>query len=165
MPVEKNESVEKLCVSLRCTLGCLLILSAILKFASIASFTHEIQLFVDLYLLDFLHEWSSAIAVTVSVSELIIGTLALTGKYIMAVSVMLVVMFSFFLYLTGLNAFFPPEFFGSIESCGCFGELIHFTPMASFYKSFVLWGMAVILLTIMIKKNGWVLFRNKRNRL
>ena len=32
---------------------------------------------------------------------------------------------------------------GSIESCGCFGELIHFSPLASFAKSVVLWMMAI----------------------
>ena len=144
---------------IRSILGFVLISSAILKFASIRSFAQEVQLYIDLYLLDFQHEWSHGIAVAVCVLELLIGILTLTGLCRMKVSMMLVAIFSFFLYLTSLNAFFPSEYFGSIESCGCFGELIHFTPMESFYKSVVLWGLAVMLLAMMIKRNGLLIFK------
>lgn len=37
---------------------------------------------------------------------------------------------------------------GSIESCGCFGELIHFTPLTSFIKSVVLLMMAILYLYV-----------------
>lgn len=157
-----GRSILNICFSIiiRSILGFVMISSAILKFFSISSFVQEVQLYIDLYLLDFLHEWSLYIAVTVCVSELAIGILVLTGLYRMMVSMMLVAMFSFFLYLTSLNAFFPSEYYGSIESCGCFGELIHFTPMESFYKSLALWGMAVIQLTMTIKRNGLVILQN-----
>ena len=144
---------------IRCILGCLLILSAILKFVSIDSFAQEVQLYIDLYLLDFLHEWSRDIAVSVCLSELAIGILALTGLCRMMVSMMLVAMLSFFLYLTCLNAFFPSKYYGSIESCGCFGELIHFTPIEAFYKSVVLWNLSVMMLAMMIKRNGLNIFK------
>ena len=51
----------------------------------------------------------------------------------------------FFVYLTGINLFFP-SIIGSIESCGCFGELIHFTPIESFVKSVVLWLLSLVLM-------------------
>lgn len=143
---------------IRCVLGFVLIMLAILKLIALGSFAQEVQLYIDLYLFDFLHEWSHGLAIFLSVSELILGFYALTGLCKMIVSMMLVAMFSFFLYLTSLNAFFPSEYYGSIESCGCFGELIHFTPMASFYKSLILWCMAIVLLAILIKRNGLVLF-------
>ena len=50
-------------------------------------------------------------------------------------STLAVAIFSLLLYLTGLNAFFPSEFYGSIEPCGPFDELIHFAPIDSYYKS------------------------------
>lgn len=156
-----RSSKLNICSSIiRSILGFVLISSAILKFASISSFAQEVQLYIDLYLLDFLHEWSHGVAVAVCVLELLIGILTLTGLCRMKVSMMLVAIFSFFLYLTSLNAFFPSEYFGSIESCGCFGELIHITPIESFYKSVVLWSLSVIMLAMMIKRNGLVIFKN-----
>lgn len=156
-----RSSKLNICFSIiRSILGFVLISSAILKFASISSFAQEVQLYIDLYLLDFLHEWSHGVAVAVCVLELLIGILTLTGRCRMKVSMMLVAIFSFFLYLTSLNAFFPSEYFGSIESCGCFGELIHITPIESFYKSVVLWSLSVIMLAMMIKRNGLVIFKN-----
>lgn len=40
-----------------------------------------------------------------------------------------------------------------IESCGCFGELIHFSPLASFIKSVVLWLLSLVLLFCTFKSN------------
>lgn len=144
---------------IRCILGGVLILSAILKFVSIDSFAQEVQLYIDLYLLNFLHEWTRYIAITVCVSELAIGILTLTRLYEKFISLVLVVVFSFFLYLTSLNAFFPSKYYGSIESCGCFGELIHFTPVESFYKSVVLWSLSVIVLVMINKRKDVVIFK------
>lgn len=52
-----------------------------------------------------------------------------------------------FVWLTGVNLFFP-TIFGSVESCGCFGELVHFTPVGSFVKSMVLWMLALVLFVL-----------------
>lgn len=147
--------------SVQYILGCILILSAITKFYSINSFMQDVQLYIDLYLFDFLHDWSHVIAVLLCVYELVLGMLVLIGWYKLLVRVMLVAVFSLFLYLTGLNAFFPSEFYGSIESCGCFGELIHFTPVESFYKSVVLWSLSVMLLVIMSRIKDLFFFCKK----
>ena len=74
--------------------------------------------------------------------ETITGLLALRKKYEPIVAVIFLGMMSFFVWLTGINLF-SPSLMGSIESCGCFGELIHFSPLSSFVKSVVLWGMAI----------------------
>lgn len=140
-------------LSIRCFWGRVLILSTLL-IISIDPFTQEVQLFIDLYLLDFLFEWNRDIAVTVCVSELAIGILELTGFCRMLVSIMIVIMFTSFLYLTSVNAFFPSKYYGSTESCGCFGELIHFTLIASFYRSMVLWGLSVISYRKAFRENG-----------
>ena len=62
-----------------------------------------------------------------------------------------VAMLSLFVYLTGVNLFFPTVI-GSIESCGCFGELIHFTPLSSFIKSVILLLIAIANLYIVYQK-------------
>ena len=59
-------------------------------------------------------------------------------------------MLLFFVYLTGVNLFFP-TIIGSIETCGCFGELVHFTPVSSFVKSVVLLVMAAVNVSLIVK--------------
>lgn len=88
-------------------------------------------------------QWTVEIAVAICAIETITGLLALRKKYAPIVSIVFLGMMSFFVWLTGINLFYP-SLMGSIESCGCFGELIHFSPLASFVKSVVLWGMAVM---------------------
>lgn len=40
--------------------------------------------------------------------------------------------------------YFNTSIFGQIESCGCFGELIRFTPLGALIKSAVLWIIALL---------------------
>lgn len=141
MICQKSHIVERV---LRCILGCVLIISAVLKSVNVNSFAQEVQQYSDLYLLDSMHGWSNGIAFTVCTFELFIGILTIMRLYRLLTGVTLVIMFSLFLYLTGINLFFPSEYFRSIESCGCFGELIHFTPMTSFIKSVILWIMSIV---------------------
>ena len=62
-----------------------------------------------------------------------------------------VAILSFFVFLTGVNLFFPTVI-GSIEACGCFGELIHFTPLSSFIKSVILLVIAIANLYIVYQQ-------------
>ena len=95
-------------------------------------------------------QWSVEIAVVICVIETVTGLLALRKKYEPIVAVIFLGMMSFFVWLTGINLFWP-SLMGSIESCGCFGELIHFSPLASFVKSIVLWGMAIMNYELFVK--------------
>lgn len=47
--------------------------------------------------------------------------------------------------LTAINIFIPSEY-GSIESCGCFGEFIHFSSKASLIKTFFIWLLSFLSL-------------------
>ena len=40
---------------------------------------------------------------------------------------------------------------GSIESCGCFGELVHFSPLGAFIKSLVLFVVSLVNLFLVLK--------------
>ena len=84
--------------------------------------------------------------------EMTLALLAIRREYRRTASAGFFLMLSFFVYLTGVNLFFP-TIMGSIESCGCFGELIHFSPLASFIKSVVLWMLSLVLLVSTIKDN------------
>lgn len=99
-------------------------------------------MYSDAYLWEWLRDYATPIAVMVCAAELMVGIGALmrrTARYALWVMIAMLV---FFVWLTGVNLFFPTVM-GSIESCGCFGELIHFSPAGSFVKSLVLFAFAV----------------------
>ena len=138
-----GKNKEKIRTALRITLGVCFILSGVMKAVNVYSFAQEIRLYIEAYMDSYFVQWTVEIAVAICAIETITGLLALRKKYAPIVSIVFLGMMSFFVWLTGINLFYP-SLMGSIESCGCFGELIHFSPWASFVKSVVLWGMAVM---------------------
>lgn len=131
--------------------GCFL-LSGTLKLVSLRSFEQEVQLYGDAYIGDWVHSFSFEIALLVCVVEIVAAIMALLRQYSFVSAIIFVVMLSFFVYLTGVNLF-SPTIMGSIETCGCFGELIHFTPLSSFIKSVALFLIAVANLHIVSKQD------------
>lgn len=131
--------------------GCFL-LSGTLKLVSLRSFEQEVQLYGDAYIGDWVHSFSFEIALLVCVVEIVAAIMALLRQYSFVSAITFVVMLSFFVYLTGVNLF-SPTIMGSIETCGCFGELIHFTPLSSFIKSVALFLIAVANLHIVSKQD------------
>lgn len=119
------------------------LLSGLLKIFSLRAFEQEVQLYGDAYIGEWVHAFSFEIAVVVCAAEIMAAIAAMLRLLPMLSAITFVAMLSFFVYLTGVNLFFPTVM-GSIESCGCFGELIHFTPQTSFAKSVILLLIAVI---------------------
>ena len=140
--------------SLRFILSATFVLASVMKAVNIHSFASEIRMYIDAYMSEWLEALVMPLAIVVCSLELWVGLLAWRQRYVMVTSVMFAVMMSFFVYLTGLNLFFP-TIMGSIESCGCFGELVHFSPFASFVKSAVLWVLAIILLGYCVRLDIW----------
>lgn len=139
------EIKEKINTALRIVLGVCFVLSGTMKAVNVYSFAQEIRLYIEAYMNTILLPWTVEIAVVICAIETTIGLLALKKIFPMLVSIAFFLMMSFFVWLTGINYFYP-SLMGRIESCGCFGELIHFSPIASFIKSAVLWMMATVLL-------------------
>lgn len=116
--------------------------SSVTKAVNIPAFAMEVRMYSDAYLWEWLRDYATVIAVMVCAAEFMVGVGALirrTARYALWV---MTVMLAFFVWLTGVNLFFP-SVMGSIESCGCFGELIHFTPLTSFLKSIVLFILSM----------------------
>ena len=136
------------------------LLSSVMKAVNINSFVMETRLYMDAYFWDLKSVMSGfgtiriemTGAIGVCVIEMLVSLLAIRREYRRVASVGFFLMLTFFVYLTGVNMFFP-TIMGSIESCGCFGELIHFSPLASFVKSVVLWILSLVLLICVFKSN------------
>lgn len=149
------------------------LLSSVLKAVNINSFALEIRLYLDAYFWDLksvVSELWGAFridmvgAIGVCVIEMLVALLAIKCEYRRVASVCFFFILTFFVYLTVVNRFFP-TIMGSIESCGCFGELIHFSPLASFVKSVVLWMLSLVLLFCTFKgKIPWNVGKLFRDR-
>ena len=137
--------IKKIKTTLRIVLGVCFVLSGTMKAVNVYSFAQEIRLYIEAYMNTILLPWTVEMAVVICAIETTIGLFALRKKFPMLVTMAFFLMMSFFVWLTGINLF-APSLMGSIESCGCFGELIHFSPIGSFTKSAVLWILATALL-------------------
>ena len=137
-------------------IGFIFIASSLLKVFSCPTFAMETGDYIDLYMPSWLHGFQYPCAMVVCQVELMLGLLVLKSKYRHMALCGMFLLLTFFVWLTTVNAFFP-TILGSIESCGCFGELIHFTPMASFVKSVVLWAIVGGVLFVGWRQRGFVL--------
>lgn len=124
-------------------LGAVFILSAVTKAASLGVFADEVDLYLEIYFGGWLSDHSVCVAGMVCIAELLVGVSFLIPRLCRCANIAALVALTFFVYLTGDN-YFNPSMIGRIESCGCFGELIHFTPLGSFVKSCVLWVLAIV---------------------
>lgn len=133
---------QQMPVMLSVALGCLFIVSALLKLHALHTFQGEVRLFLEAYFPVIFIGHEQALAASTCILELTMGIFAVIGIMRKKLSIAYAAVLSFFVWLTGINLFFP-SLMGSIESCGCFGELIHFTPTESFVKSVVLWLISI----------------------
>lgn len=160
----KQTNLRNIEKGIRITLLSVFLLSSILKSLNIDSFAQETRLYVDAYMEDWLRPLVMTGAITVCSIEMIITLISLNKEYKKIVATGFFLMLSFFVYLTGMNLFFPTVM-GSIESCGCFGELIHFTPTTSFIKSVVLWVLSLVLVIASYRNNDpWNITRLLRDK-
>lgn len=136
---------------IRYILAVCFLLSGWLKIFSLRAFEQEVQQYGDAYIGEWVRDFSFEIALLVCVAEIIAGLIAMLRIIPILSAFAFVAILSFFVFLTGVNLFFPTVI-GSIESCGCFGELIHFTPKTSFTKSVILLVIAIANLYIVYQQ-------------
>ena len=145
-------SKEFIDVVSRFILSVVLLLSGFSKLFYLQGFSIEVSQYSEFYISSLLTPWGSQIAITVCCFEILLGLLLFVPKILLLSTLTTLVLMTFFIYLTGVN-YLSPTLLGSIESCGCFGELIHFSAKGSFIKTIVLWIIAFITFVSNIKNN------------
>ena len=140
----KREKYFKLTSSI---VGIVFILSGIFKSVNVYSFANTILQYTGYFMWDFLYGYQLGLAVLICSGEILIGLLSLHPRVSILTGFVYFPILLFFSIITGLNYFEP---YAQIESCGCFGEVIHMSPLASFIKSIVLLGMASFMLYLSI---------------
>ncbi|MDY3063759.1 MAG: hypothetical protein SOW56_07005 [Bacteroidaceae bacterium] len=145
-------------------LAVVFIFSALSKSVNMDSFASEVLLYIEEYLPSVFLSFYKECAFIVCSVEMFVALLLLNRCFVLVALYISLILLLGFVFITGINLFFP-SMFGSIESCGCFGEVIHFTPKASFVKSVLMWLYAGVLVVIQTKKKcSTTLFKMIRDR-
>ena len=127
-------------------LGLVFILSGIFKFIGLHSFEDILGKYCSFLGYDFLIGRTYPLALFICVAEILLGIASfLRGLQKYVVWIFPVIM-GFFTYITCLNYI---TLYGQIESCGCMGEVVHFTPFSSFCKNVIL---AIVSLIPLIRR-------------
>src|SRR5690606_30234882 len=113
--------------------GILFIFSGLIKANDPTGFGYKLQEYFLVFHMDFLHDYSTWLAVLICGLEIVLGVFLLLGIYKNKVAWGLLLLTVFFLFLTFYSAFFEV-----VSSCGCFGDAIPLTPWQSFIKDIIL---------------------------
>ncbi|MBD5274900.1 MAG: hypothetical protein HDS37_02155 [Bacteroides sp.] len=122
-------------------LGVTFIASGILKGIAMKGFAITVKEFLDLLGLETLQTLSFPIAIAICVFETAIGALAFIRSMRPLLSLVYPAIMAFFTLITYVNL---TDMYGGIESCGCFGEVIHLGPSETFVKNLILLTLSVI---------------------
>lgn len=131
-------------------LGMIFIISGLLKSINVYSFSQTINSFCGLWGLNIQPNYSIIMAIIVCTIEFLLPFLSISPKYRGFVIWCYPMVLGFFTYITYINY---TDLYGGIESCGCFGEIIHLSPGAAFYKNIVLFALSLLLLILYLKKH------------
>lgn len=126
-------------------IGVVFIASSILKLASLRTSTLIINEFCIFLGYDNLYGHGMLLSIAICLMEILLGCAAFFSCMRLYVAWALVIVMGYFTYITYLNY---TSLYGQIESCGCFGEVVHFTPAESFLKNVILLGLSLVVLTI-----------------
>lgn len=124
-------------------IGGVFLLSSLLKAVNVYSFSQTINSFCGLLGLDGFYGYGVLLAIFICTIECLLPLLSMSNRYRGIVVWCYPVILGYFTYITFINY---TDLYGGIESCGCFGELIHLSPAASFYKNIVLLVLSLLLL-------------------
>ena len=119
------------------------IASGILKGISVKGFALTVREFLNLLGLESFQSHSFLIAVLICIFETLIGLMGFIKKLRPILCLIYPIVMLFFTIITYINL---TDIYGGIESCGCFGEIIHLNPMETFVKNLLLLGISLILL-------------------
>lgn len=133
---------------LRLILAVTFILSGFLKGVNLQSAADLVRNYCAL--IGFSPKYPYLMAFAICTGEIFIGFLAFDRRIYAKLHLAYTAVVCFFIFVTSINLISP---FGSIESCGCFGELIHLDPVQSFIKNLFLFISCLILDFIIMRNN------------
>ncbi|TWV99504.1 BT_3928 family protein [Chitinophaga pinensis] len=125
---------------LRIIVGVLFIFSGLVKANDPLGLSYKMEEFFEVLHMTFLSPYSLAYSIIMNTAEIALGAALLLGFRMRIVSILLLIMITFFTFLTGYALYS-----GEIKECGCFGDCIKLTASQTFWKDVVLLVMILIL--------------------
>ena len=122
-------------------LGMTFIASGIMKVITVKGFAITVREFLDMLGLETLQPHSFLLAIAICICETAIGLLAFFKRLHPILSLIYPTILVFFTIITYINL---TDLYGGIESCGCFGEIIHLNPTETFVKNLILLTLSVM---------------------
>ncbi len=132
-------------------LGGVFVLSSLFKWIGIRTFALTVEQFAEYLGMPLLQGYGLLVAVLICTGELALGVAALVLRTRDYARWGLLLSMMGFTIITWLNY---TDRYGQIESCGCFGEVIHLTPSTSFYKNVVLLALSLLSMAKYIGKGA-----------
>lgn len=126
------------------------VISGLLKGVNIGSFSQLIREYIAIAGFHIFEGYGIHIAIIVCAGEIFLGLIAMSRYCLRFVWCFFPMILTFFTWLTYINL---TDTYGGIESCGCFGELIHLNPEESFYKNLILLILSSIMGTAYLLRN------------
>lgn len=126
----------------RWIVGLLFMFSGFIKLNDPIGFSFKLEEYFSPFVLDleFLSPFALIIAILLVVFELVVGLMLLIGYLPKFTTWALLLMITFFTFLTFYSAYF-----NKVTDCGCFGDAIPLTPWQSFFKDVILFVLILIL--------------------
>lgn len=126
-------------------------LSSIFKWIGLRTFALTVNDFCAFLGYEALYGHGMLLAIIICSLELVMGIVTIMPKIRDYVVWGYPIIMGYFTYITYLNLV---SLYGQVESCGCFGEVIHLTPSESFYKNIMLLTLSLLAcaLTLYNKK-------------
>ena len=121
-------------------MGLTFLCSALFKAIGIRTFGLTVDSFCIFLGMEQLYGMGLWLAAALCTGELLLGISAFHERLRPYTAGMSVIAMLLFTYLTGMNLASP---YGQIESCGCFGEVIHLSAKATFCKNIILLNVAL----------------------
>ncbi|HEY9259920.1 BT_3928 family protein [Chitinophaga sp.] len=125
---------------LRIIVGVLFIFSGLIKANDPLGLSYKMEEFFEVLHLTFLSPYSLGYSILMNAFEIIAGVAVLVGYRMRIFSVLLLLLITFFTFLTAYALFS-----GTIRECGCFGDCIKLTAVETFWKDVILWVMILVI--------------------
>ena len=135
----------------RLILGFTLLFSSLAKVWSIKSFDYIIEQYLLYWHIPYHDSLPLICAYFIIFLEFIIGFSLLINKIWSHICGYIVIMFAFFTIITIVNL---TDQYANIQSCGCFGELIHISPTVSLIKNVILTFCSIVLFYQILREKG-----------
>jgi uncharacterized membrane protein YphA (DoxX/SURF4 family) len=139
---------------LRIIVGVLFIFSGLVKANDPLGLSYKMEEFFEVLHMTFLSPYSLVYSLLMNTLEIVLGVALLLGYSMRLVSVLLLIMITFFTFLTGYALYS-----GEIKECGCFGDCIKLSAAETFWKDVIL--LVMILIIFIYRKRIQPLFGKK----